>query len=111
MRPGSVIGRHLSETAMQISLTYTFIEWHALVKLLSRPEAPAMVEPDLAARINNTVGRSWLAGRREATIEVVAVDASVLRSLRAGLPDAEVLSAWAEAEQIVREHQRRHAPR
>ena len=92
---------------MQTSLTYALIEWHALVALLGQPGAPQLSEPDARPRIANAVGRAWLAGQRIATIDFAVVDAPVLRRLRAGLPDAEVLTAVAEAERIVRTHARR----
>jgi hypothetical protein len=95
---------------MQISLTYTPAEWFALQALLNRPDAPALTEPDLPTRINNAVGRSWLAGQRQATVDVTAEDAAIVRSLRSQLPDAETLAALAEADRIIRDHQRRHAP-
>jgi hypothetical protein len=96
---------------MRTNLTYTLCEWLALTALLTRPDAPGLTEPDLPSRINNAVGRSWLAGLRAAAIDVETADADVLRDLRSTLPDAEALAAIAEAERIVRAHQRRHSPR
>lgn len=72
--------------------------------LLNRADTSVLDGAGLRFRINNAVGRSWLAGRREATVEMAEADAAVLRALRANLPDAEVLAALVEAERIVREH-------
>jgi hypothetical protein len=96
---------------MQTSLTYTPSEWIALAALLNRPNAPILTDSGLRTRINNAIGRSWLAGLSAATVEMEKSDAAILRALRSGLPDAEVLAALIEAERIIREHQRRRAPR
>lgn len=89
---------------MSVPVTYTPIEWYALAGLARRSGLPALAEPDLPVRITNAVGRAWLARQKEVTLEVAARDAALLDSLRSELPDTEVLSAIAEAEQIVREH-------
>ena len=96
---------------MHTTLTYVHVEWYALLALLKRSDAPALTAADLPARISNEVGRSWIAGKREASVELAESDAATLRELRAGLPDAEALAAIAEAEKIVRFHQRGRAPR
>jgi len=96
---------------MRTSLTYTNTEWHALLALITRAGAPALTEPDIPYRVTNAVGRSWLARRREATVDLTEADAAVLIALRAGLPDAAAIAAIAEAERIIREHQRRRAVR
>ena len=96
---------------MRTSLTYTHAEWQALLALISRADAPVLTETDIPSRITNAVGRSWFARQREATVELAGADAAVLSALRAGLPDADALAAIAEADRIIREHQRRRAPR
>jgi hypothetical protein len=96
---------------MRTTLTYRYVEWHALITLLNRPGAHELVEPGLPTRVLSEVGRSWLAGKRETAIELCEADAVIVRLLRAGLPDAEVLAAIAEAESIVRAHQHQHQRR
>lgn len=96
---------------MQTTLTYVHVEWYALLALLKRPDAPALAATGLPDRISNEVGRTWIAGQRDASIELAEEDAAILRELRAGLPDAEALAAIAEAEKVIRFHQRDRAPR
>jgi hypothetical protein len=96
---------------MRTSLTYTHVEWHALLALISRAGEPDLTEADIPSRVTNAVGRSWLARQRETTVELTEADAAVFRALRATLPDADALAAIAEAERIIREHQRRRTSR
>jgi hypothetical protein len=96
---------------MQTSLTYSHVEWHALAARLTRSAAPELSNQELPAQIINSVDRSWLMGHRIATIELDETDAAVLIALRADLPDIEFLSVIAEADRIIRKHQRRHARR
>ena len=96
---------------MQTTLTFRHAEWYALLELLKGPGIAAKVESDLVSRIRNAIGRSWLAGRQDAEVDLIERDAAVLRELRAGLPDAETLAVIAEAEQIIRNHQRRNVSR
>jgi len=89
------------------TLTYLHIEWHAILSLLGRPDAITLTDSELLARISNEVGRAWLAGRRDVGIHMSECDAVVIQVLRSALPDAETLAAIAEAESIIRMHQRR----